>query len=49
MLYKLTTKWRNVCMSCLFDEFDVHIEALFPIIFAYRTVITPTDVIVQMQ
>ena len=34
---KLTTKWRNVCVSCLFGDSTQYMRVLSPIIFAYRT------------
>ena len=45
---KLTTKWRNVCMSCLFGDLNVYGSSLSNNMrLSHR--IAPTDITVQMQ
>ena len=42
------TKWRNVCMSCLFGDFNVYGSSLSNNMrLSHR--IAPTDITVQMQ
>jgi hypothetical protein len=44
LLCKLMTKWRNVCISCLFGDFNVYGSPLSNNIrLSHR--ITPTDII----
>ena len=47
LLCKLITKWRNVCVSCLFGDFNVYGSPLSNnTCLSHR--ITLTDVIVQI-
>ena len=47
LLFKRTTKWGNLCINCLFGDFNVYGGPLCSNICLSHT-ITPTDILAQI-
>ena len=48
LLFKRTTKWGNLCIICLFGDFNVYGSSLCSNICLLHT-ITPTDILAQIN